>query len=127
MANELALVFQITYTPTVANIAAVAPGSKTDTVSMTGSRVTANLQRIGTSEEAIDFGDITDSGYILVRNTDPTNFVEINGDTTPATNYSIRLLATEYALFRVGGGTGNTLFAKADTAICTIQYWLFEA
>ena len=125
MANELSLVFQITYTPTVANVASTAPGQKTDTVTMTGSRVTANIQEIGTSEEAIDFGDISDGGYILIRNADPSNFVELNQDAAP-TKYSIRLNATEYALFRVGGGSANALRAKADTAACRVQYWLFE-
>ena len=125
MANELSLVFQITYTPTVANIASVSPGQKTDTVSMTGSRIVTGLQRIGTSEEAIDFGDVVNGGYLLMRNIDPTNFVELNQDST-WTKATVRLKATEYCLFRVGGGSTNALRAKADTATVTVQYWLME-
>ena len=125
MANELSLTFQITYTPTVANISPVVPGLKTDTVSMTGSRAVTGLQRIVITEEAISFGDVADGGYILIRNIDPTNFVELNQTAAPA-KYCIRLNATEFAMFRVGGGAANGLVAKADTAICTVQYWLFE-
>jgi hypothetical protein len=52
---------------------------------------------------------------------DTTNYVEVGAVTT---QYGIKLLAGEFALFRVNG---TDVFCKADTAACDVQYLLIEA
>lgn len=70
---------------------------------------------VGTTEEAVSFGDVT-AGYCLMKNLDATNYVEVG--TTGA--YSARLIAGGgVALFYVN--TGTTIYVKADTAACLVE------
>jgi len=84
---------------------------------------TSGIQEIGTSYEAITLGDVSTQGYVYIRNTDTTNFVEIGIEVAAAFNAMIKLLAGEVAVFRAGG----TLYAKADTAAVKIDKLLLEA
>jgi hypothetical protein len=90
----------------------------------TGNRFIHNRQEIGTTEEAIDLGDIATGGYFMAINRDSTNFVSIRSG-TGATNL-VRINAGEAALFRVSGDA-SAPFAIADTAACELEYWLLAA
>lgn len=70
---------------------------------------------VGTSEETINFGDIT-ARYVHMRNLDATNFVEIGFSTGV---YGVKLLAGETALFPLL--TTATVYAKSDTASVSMQ------
>lgn len=70
---------------------------------------------VGTVEETIGFGDITPR-YVFVKNLDATNFVDIGFSTGV---YGISLLAGETGVFPLKSGA--TVYAKADTAGCTVQ------
>lgn len=79
-------------------------------------------QEIGTSEEALDLGDITTPGYGLFYNRDSTNFVKIRAG-TGATD-CVKIPAGGIALFMFASAAP---FAIADTAACVIEYLLVEA
>lgn len=77
---------------------------------------------VGTTEETIDFGDIT-PGWVEFINTDSTNYVQLGFSTGV---YGIRLLA--------GGGkalyyaeSGSTVYVKANTAACRVTVNALEA
>jgi hypothetical protein len=93
--------------------ASVSPGVLK--VDVTGSVFIDNVQTVGTSEEAVVFGDVATPGYVYVRNLDATNYVQL-GATTGV--YTIKLMPGENALFRL---SGTTLFALANTAACNVQ------
>lgn len=87
-------------------------------------------QTIGTSEEAIDLGDITPK-YGFFKNRDATNFVSIRAGTGLA-NFA-RLDPDENGdgktfplIVRFGSGM-TAPFAIADTAACEIVYMLVPA
>lgn len=76
---------------------------------------------VGTSEESVDFGDIT-PGLVILENLDATNFVEW---TTVTTNYDQKLLPNnDRAMFRFS--STQTLYVKADTASCNILVTAFN-
>lgn len=88
---------------------------------MSGSKAVTNIQNIGTSAEAIDIGDITTPGYMIVKNLDATNFVEIRDGSAGAD--VIKIKAGEVQLFRLAT---TTPFGIAATAPCTIDYAIVE-
>ena len=83
-------------------------------------------QTIGTSEEAIDVGDVTTEGCLFLQNLDDTNFVEYGceagsgGMASPA----FKLKAGEVAWMRLAPGAA--LRAKADTAAVKLEVCCFE-
>ena len=84
-------------------------------IDMTGNNMIGMTQDIGTSAEAIAFGDISGvPPQLYIENTDTTNFVLI-GFTNPPTE--IKLKAGEALLMRP---TTATIYAKADTAAVRI-------
>ncbi len=86
---------------------------------MAGSNLVGGLtQDIGTSAEAITFGDISGApAQVVFKNEDATNFVLI-GFTNPPTE--IKLFPGEDCRFRP---TTGTIYAKADTGACRISKW----
>jgi len=90
-------------------------------IDMSGDAITHHTQVVGIVEEAIVVpADLTTFGFVLLKNLDDTNFIEI-GKTTGV--YTIKLKAGELALFRVDG---STLFALANTAACNMEIFLIE-
>ena len=81
-------------------------------------------QEIGTSEEAIALGDCAAGGYILIYNSDATNYVKIRA-ATGGTDM-VRLKAGEFAMFRFDVTGAAAPFAIADTAAVICQYLLVE-
>ena len=78
------------------------------------------IQNIGTSEESLDTGDLTTYGWLYLKNLDDTNYVQVGFSTGV---YGIRLEAGEPALFRTEPAA--TVYLKANTAACDVQYrWL---
>ena len=80
----------------------------------------AGVQAIGTSEESLSTGDLSTYGWLFLRNLDTTNYVQVGFSTGV---YGIRLEAGEPALFRTEPAA--TVYLKANTAACNVQYqWL---
>lgn len=95
--------------------------SENISVDVTGDAFTHEVQSVGTTEEALAQGaDLGTPGYILIKNLDATNYVEV-GSTTGV--YDIKLLAGEIALYRHNSAT---IYAKANTAACLVEYALIE-
>lgn len=90
------------------------------TADQTGSAFESGLQTVGTSEEALVKGDIGTIGYVGVRNTDATNFVELGAVTA---EYSVKLAPGEGCVMP---WKRTNIYAKADTASCKVAYTLIE-
>jgi len=121
MANE------ITYTGglTVANGAHTPPSiSESGTADQAAIGLVHNVQSIGTSAEALVTGDISTAGWAFFKNLDSTNFVTLF-DADSASEDLIKILAGDSAgPFNLGT---KTISAKADTATCKLEYWIYEA
>lgn len=89
-------------------------------VDLTGTRYLVNCQRVGTADEALVVGDLATAGYMWAKNLDPTNYIQIG----LAASYTIRLKALQELLVPIDT---LSLFAKANTAECLLQYVIFEA
>jgi len=84
-----------------------------------------HVQEIGTDEETIDFGDVETEGYWILRNLDPTNYVEYGPQIgTGSAELCCKLKAGEPAFLRVK--PGSVWRAKADTAALLLQSDLLE-
>jgi hypothetical protein len=117
MANELTLSGSIKFAKSNVEDGMAKGGLQVD---VTGSKCTHMVQAIGTSEEAIDIGDIGTSGYMFVVNRDTTNYVSIRPGTGTAN--CIKLKAGEFALFRIE----TAPWAIANTAACNIEFLIVE-
>lgn len=80
---------------------------------MSGLNATQNIQNVGNTEEAIDLGDYTPGGLMLVVNLDDTNYVEIRPGV--GERDIIQVEAGQFAFFRL---TDDCLapFAISNTA-----------
>jgi len=117
MADELTVTTKVSFSKG----GAVVSRSFTDTVTITGDAFTHGVQSVGTSEEEIAQGaDVGTPGYVLIKNLDDTNYVEV-GSTTGV--YDIKLKAGEAALYRHNSAT---VYALADTGACLVEYIIFE-
>lgn len=117
MSNELTVTMSIRFSKGGAKY----QKTFTDTIDVTGDAFTSGVQAIGTSEEEVAQGaDLGTPGWVWIKNLDSTNYVEI-GSTTGV--YDIKLLAGEGCLYRHNSAT---VYAKANTAACNIEYVIIE-
>lgn len=115
----------LTITNTVKN------GTFNDTFKFSGVDITQNnpgqggyTQLIGTTEEVVNFGDITTEGYMTLQNIDPTNYVTYGPESAGAMVVMGKLKPGEPAVFRVAPGV--VMRAKADTAAILLDVRLNE-
>lgn len=116
MANELAVSGNIRYQK--AGVDEVLTFSQA--VDVAGSALSRQVLFIGTTEEAVLMGDVTSPGYVVAHNLDTTNYVQIGAETA---EYCIRLKAGQRAIFPL---EGTTIFAKANTAQCSVLFLIFS-
>lgn len=101
-------------------------GLTTDSKSVTfnadqaGNAYQAGVQTVGTSEETIVKGDVGTIGFVWLRNTDATNYVEF-GSTTGV--YDTKLKAGEASIMR---WNGTNVLAKANTSSVEVEYLIVE-
>lgn len=120
MANEITLRAELSYSK---GGSSMSMESGTLTFDMSGSKHVHMLQTLtGDSQEALDIGDIGTCGYMIIRNKDATNFVEIR----PASSGDdlIKLGPGQWAVFPL---TTSTPYALADSGDCIVEYLLLEA
>ena len=92
-------------------------------VTTTGDSMQAAAIEIGTSEETITVSsDIGNAGLFWIENLDATNFIELGFATAV---YPLILDPGEAYLMRLAPATA-TLYLKADTAACNIQFVIYE-
>ena len=119
MANEFTSSVRFDFLKSLAQVSALTATQKT----ITGSQYSDNTQSIGTSHEALVFGDVgTNPGVFMLQNLDITNYVEVSSDN--GSTYCIRLAPGSAT---VGGGIAlvpnnalTTWGARANTAACIV-------
>lgn len=124
MADELQLSARLKFAKGARNADTDGMGITGLTFDVSGTDFIHASQSIATSATAIDIGGITACGYMVVVNRDSTNYVEISRATLSSGQGTIKLLAGEFAVFRLGS---NTPYAIADTAAVEIEYIIVEA
>ena len=83
---------------------------------------TPGMMSVGTSEESTAFPELGTLGWVILHNTDATNYVQWGFSTAV---YGGRMEAGEKAgPFRLEPGT--TLYLKANTAACLVLVAAFE-
>ena len=88
---------------------------------ITGTNASSGTQSIGTSAEALAKGDIGTVGFLLLKNLDPTNYVELSQDA--GSTFFGRILPLGVASLPV---SATNIHVKANTAACVCQYLLVE-
>ncbi len=79
---------------------------------------------IGTSEEAISFGDITSLGIVIIKNLDETNYITWGPESGGTMVVVGKLKPGESAVLRLNPGI--TLRAQANTASCNVRIFAFD-
>lgn len=97
-------------------------------ISLTGGLVTSGIQKIGTSAEDLNYGDIPAAsvGLLFLWNQDPTNIVYFGKDST-GTLYAPGVLdpaGVPFALFQVKAS--EQVMLQAVTAECQVFYRLWN-
>lgn len=105
-------------------------GDLNDTLNMQATGLTqttqgkaGGIQNVATSYEALDVGDVATNGWVLLKNLDATNYVEVGREVSSAFYGVVRIEAGEVALFRMSQAT---MFVQANTATIKLQYSLYE-
>lgn len=119
MANEFTSSVRFDFLKSLAQVSALTATQKT----ISGSQYSDNTQSIGTSYEALVFGDVGNTpGIFMLQNLDVTNYVEVSSDA--GSTFCIRLAPGSAT---VGGGIAlipnNSLSAwgaRANTAACIV-------
>jgi hypothetical protein len=117
MANEITVSASLHYSKNKAS----AQLSTSYSATQTGDKYESGVQIIGTTEESLAKNDVGTIGFLAVRNLDTTNFVSF-GHTTGV--YDVKVLPGMGAVIP---WNGTSVFAKADTANCEVEYLLIEA
>lgn len=124
MADELTLSIRATLSKSGSEITFPPASAQALTIDVSGSRWLHNRQEIGTSEEALELGDISTGGYLIAINRDATNYLELRSG-TGGTDL-VRINAGEIACFRVSSDA-TAPYAIANTSACVLEYLLLPA
>ena len=99
--------------------------SQTQTQTQTGQGIISSIQEIGTSAEAIAYGDLSSCGVAFFKNLDTTNYVQLGPDSS----------GTQVTMLRIGPGEwsgpmslepGTTLKATANTGACKLWFQICQ-
>lgn len=119
MANEIQLAASLQ----VSKNGATASGTYSGTITMAGNNLISNVQEIGTSNEAIQLGDVTATGMcVMLKNLDATNYVEIFSD-SGNTNLISKLAAGMPCIL----WPNAVIYARANTAGISLAVVACEA
>jgi hypothetical protein len=111
MANSISVNAQL-----VLNLAAGGSisGTASQTNSQTGTHGIENVQNIGTTAEALVLGDLANAAFVLFKNLDATNYVEVDA-ASAMTSFPQKVLPGGFILL---SPETITIYAKAHTAAC---------
>jgi hypothetical protein len=119
MANEISFSYQLLITNGSYSSSNVANNSYTqNAIGASG-----GVQTVTTSLTHLDLGSVTTLGYTLLKNLDPTNYVDVGIDSAGFVGMA-RLKAGEVGIFRWLPGVTPSL--KANTATCSVSYLLLQ-
>jgi hypothetical protein len=96
----------------------------TKSINQTNARFSDRILTIGTSEEDVDFTDLTQEGYVMIHNTDSTNYVTIGPKDGGNMVAFIKLNAGEFCVFRIVPTA--VLRCAANTAACEVRFDCFD-
>ena len=123
MANELTLSVAANYLKSGTAVDTSDMDLIGQTFTVSGTNFVKGTQTIGTTAEVLAKGDITTPGYLVIKNTDPTNYIEIDNASFTIDAGTIRIKPGEFQTFRV---RGTNIYACAKTAACVVKYLLLE-
>lgn len=126
MANELSISAALSFAK---GNAIQSQSYATTTYDVTGTRYTSAVVTVTQAAPvAIPVGDVATPGYVLIRNLDTTNFVELRNGSGGADVIKLRPGAVAgkggFALFELA--VAATLFGLADTADCECEVIVIE-
>jgi len=91
------------------------------TLDVTGDTLEYGTLSVGTSEEELtQLADLGTLGYLFLYNTDSSNYVEAGHSTG---SYCVKVRAGGIALYEHNGAT---IYLKANTAACVVEFVLIE-
>lgn len=129
MADEITIAAYLVGTSGGSTVAS-SPTNTTFKVNQTGTNKVGQTQDIGTSDEVLDFGDVTAGsnslGWYMVENLDSTNYVELSlasGGSFAASAFAKIPAGTTFGPCYT---TTDTVYAKANTAACSIFLTAFQ-
>lgn len=124
MADEITISASMSMSNGNLNVTAQVPNYQAD---QTTAKYAKGTQTTGfAAHEALDLGDLTTPGYIVVRNNDATNFIEVGVDDAGVFVPVIKVRPGESAgpLYVADGAT---LYVQADTADVEMERTIFAA
>ena len=84
--------------------------------------IEAGGQTVGTTHEVLDLGDVTSPAFIVLRNADTANYVEIGLDDTGAFVPVTRIRPGLVSVIQPASGV--TLYARANTAAIRLDRFI---
>lgn len=111
MANET----QLTGTLSNTKSGVTMTGTVALSITQSGTNSISSIQNIGTTTEALVLGDVTTIGYLMVKNLDATNYVELDLNTPVAGTAFCKILPGEACIIPT---RQTTIYGKANTAAC---------
>lgn len=120
MANEATFSGSMSFSKGGVTTSLSRPGQ---TLTVTGAKISDVVQNVGTSEEAINKGDVGTPGLCMIENLDLTNYVTVR----PATG------AADLIKIPAGKTAGPFMLAAsapyiiANTAACNVRILIVEA
>lgn len=117
MANELTVNASLAYEDADDVTASIV--NTDDLITVTTLKPSKHRQTITTSEVAINLGGISSIGWLMFKNLDPTNYIEIKTG-TGGTIIGKMLAGESYGPVRCGSGI-TAPFAIANTASCEME------
>ena len=116
MANELSLAFSLAFSKSSSTI----NQNEAIQVTVTGTKYVKINQSIPTSDTTLTLGAVGTPGFLMVKNTDATNYVELGTD---GSAWPLKLKAGEVAMMRWNAAA---VHAKANTGACIIEYLIID-
>lgn len=101
-------------------------------VTSAGKRVTGLVQNVGfAAEEAVQLGELTAPGAFMLKNLDPTNFINVKVATSGAIFAKLRPDTNGdgkggFLLIDCMGSGAQAPFVQADTAVCRMAVLAVE-
>ena len=119
MANEISASVSLTATKNGVSVG----NSASRVATMAGDQMLSNVQIVGAVAEALVLGDVATVGYVLIKNLDATNYVEIALDAPCTAQVFCKVLAGDFALFPAKTAT---MYALANLAPCNVLVQAIE-
>ena len=121
MANELS--YSAAFTFQKGNLKEMAESFIGLVSNIAGTVCMHNNLSVGTSEEAIQLGEVTAAkAFIVIHNQDDTNYVEFR-DGTGASNDVVYIPPRGVVMFFMGTDV-TAPYLVANTAACLVEYWI---